>query len=292
METRHKGIIMMLAVCILWASVYGITKIALAAMTPMLLTAIIFIASSIIVAVVYRKHLKFLNKKIIKDGLVLGIILTVATIFFNVALVYLTEAEGAIYEAITIPFVPLIVLLFTKEKVSKKKLICAAIVFLAIVYMNYNASGFTFEIGALYGMLAAIGFAIHIIVTNSQVRKEDELDLVMVQLFSAGIFSLVATFLFENIHVNMTPSSTIAFIALVFIVAIGYTLKFEAGKILDSTEIGILQAPLPVFGILAAIVFFGNALTIKEFIGCTVVISVIIFMECEPREKQKIIYEK
>jgi len=288
MNTKKKASLMMLTSCLIWSLSYGVTKIALGGMSPALLTGLSFLLASVILAIVYNKRLKYINKELFYDGLILGAMLGIATVLFAKSMVYLSEAEGTIFESMTIPFVPIILLIFMRQKVSKKKIVCTAAAFFGILFLTYNGESFNLGIGAIYGLIAAVGFALHIIVSDKDVRKEDEIDLLIVQFFLAGIISLIFAFTFEDVMFVFKPIAFAAFVFLALIEnVVSYTLQFKAEKILDSAEIGILHAGLPIFGLMSAVIFFGNRLSLKEMIGSSIIVLAIAFMEYEPKKKKE-----
>lgn len=274
MKKKTKAFLMMMFACLIWAFVYGITKISLNYTTPGLLTSLTFIIATLIFSIKYK--IKFKSFK--KEAIFLGILLGLTTVIFSYGMLYLSEAEGAIYESLTIPFIP-IILVFMREKIKVKNITASLIAFLGILLINFVGFSLDFRLGSLLGIFSSIGFALHVILSTKYLKDIKLPELITHQMFFASISSLTFSLIFEKASLILDFKLVISVLFIGFCLNyFSYLLLFEAEEILSADEIGVLHAGVPLFGILVAVVFFKNNINIQELIGTLMIVAAIIII--------------
>lgn len=95
----------------------------------------------------------------------------------------------------TVVMVPIIQAILNRKFPTPKIVVGVVIVTIGLFLLTVRDQ-FTFDVGAIYCLIAALLYAIHIIVSNHFVRKADALQLGIYQLGFAAIFSTIFTHVF------------------------------------------------------------------------------------------------
>ena len=98
------------------------------------------------------------------------------------------------------------------------------------------------------------------------------------QFLVAGIVSLLLGLIFEKTNMQMIKGALIPILySGIFSCAIGYTLQMVGQKYTTPTKATLVLSLESVWGLLAGLVFLGEALTFKEAVGCAMIfLSVLL----------------
>lgn len=214
-------------------------------------------------------------------GLVCGVVISVATNLQQFGLSMNLEAgKAGFITAMYIVLVPVIGLFRGK----KSGLIVWLSVALAVVGLYFISvkGGFYINAGDICLILCAIAFAVHITVVDHFVNKADGVKLSCLQFLFCGIFSALLALIFERSRFSLSTllSYYKTFLYMgVCSCGIAYTFQIVGQKGTNPTAASLIMSLEASFSLIFGMIFLGEMLTIREWIGIALMIVAIVLTE-------------
>ena len=235
-----------------------------------------------------RKCKQIFTKTELVGGTICGIILTAASAFQQTGIGDGTDAgKAAFITALYVVLVPIISLLLGKKTPLNVWLSVgiAAVGF----YLLCIKGDFTIEPSDGLVLICALIFAMHIIAIDRFSPKCDGVRMSCVQFFVSFILNLFMAFIFE-MPINFVAIGS-ALPSLLFLgigsSGIAYTLQILAQKDGDPTVVSVVMSLESVFGVLGGVIFLGEIMSPKEYIGCAIVFAAVILSQLDFKKSSK-----
>ncbi len=278
-ENKYYGDIILILASFIWgvgyvAVAYGLIYGA----GEIFLTASRFILASLFQIPFVYKKIKFINKRVVLKGVLLGILLVSGFVFQTVGQSYTTTTNVAFLTSVNIVIIPFTSMFILRKHLEFRSVIAALITFCGIGFLTLGKS-FSINIGDYYVLVCAFIFAMYSSVTDKYAKQEDPHLLVFIQMLTSAFFSSIM-FIFskESIVLNKVVVISIVYLALFsnLIALILYTLglKFtsaERGSVIVSLE--------GVFGAIFGILLFSEPFSYSMIIGSTLILFAIFYSE-------------
>ncbi len=225
------------------------------------------------------------NKRELIGGLILGVILTVATAFQQYGLSEGTDAgKAAFITALYVVFVPIMSTLLGK-KPSLPSIISIPIA-IAGFYFLCIKSGSTMEISDALVLVCAIIFAVHIISVD---RLSPECDGVRMSFIQFSVAFALNTLLALIVEGGVDIVGSVGVLpSLLFLgicsSGIAYTLQIVGQKEADPTVASMILSLESVFGVIGGAIFLGERMDAREYIGCAMVFIAVLLAQVDPAE--------
>ncbi|MGS0973636.1 MAG: DMT family transporter [Candidatus Izemoplasmataceae bacterium] len=280
-------------ITIIWGLGFPITKLAVnygfEANTIMVGR---FLTATIILGIIYRKRLKFLNRDILIYGTITGLFLFFGFFFQTLGSVYTTPSKNGFITQLNIVFVPYLYFLFFKKKVDLFNIISVVVAIIGMFILSYSSNGFSgVNIGDIYTFICAIMVAFNV-VTGSFYQKKYNFDpalFVLVNIFVSMILS-VTFMLAVDEYPEITVISLWPLLVLgVFNTALGFLVQSYALKISLPTKVSLIVALESVFGVVGSVLIIGEPMTLRLIIGGLLIISGIVITEIKPFRKRRMV---
>lgn len=240
--------------------------------------------------------LKFNKKPIVKGiGGSNLVLLAVSGVLIGINWIMLFEAYNNTTVAVaTLCYYmqPTIVILLSplifREKLTGKKLICAIISLVGMVFvsglLDLNSSNINTDNmkGVLLGLGAAALYA-SVIVLNKMIHVEDAYQKTVIQLLSAAIVLIPYLLATERGKRYELAGISIAMIIVVGVVHTGfaYALYFGSMKALDAQSIAVISYIDPVAALILSAVVLSERMSIFGIIGAVLIIGAAIISETD-----------
>ena len=156
-----KAQLLAFATVCLWASAFVYTSVALEYFSPLSLGFVRYgIASLILIIVGLVKRVGLPKRRDIGIFLLLGLFgFALFITLFNIGMATISASLGSIIIATAPIFTALASLLFLKEMLSKLQWVAVFIEFCGILILNFPKGAFTFNIGIVWVLAAALSFS-------------------------------------------------------------------------------------------------------------------------------------
>jgi len=172
-----------------------------------------------------------------------------------------------------------------REKVSSRQVIGMVAAILGMLVVNVlGTKGEVFSIGVVYGLIAALFYAI-LMITNKFVRGISPVESTWVPLIVAGIVMSTYVFFTTGKIIHLPHASELWLVLILGVVhtGIAYHLYFSAIHQLTGQSISILSYIDPGSALLFALVFLGERLSLYQLLGAVLIFGGTIFSQTGER---------
>jgi drug/metabolite transporter (DMT)-like permease len=224
------------------------------------------------------------DAKSVKYGVLLGVIFCVASNIQQHAFAYTSAGKIAFITALYIFFVPLLGL-FVKKRTPLMTWLCVLMGFAGLYFLCVDPKDMgEFNKGDLLAIGCAAVFALHILTIERFTAKGDGLRLSAMQFLVGGALSGIAMFIFETPKLSGIFDASVPLLyAGVMSCGVAYTLQIIGQKYTEATVASLILCMESVFGVLTAAVILGERLSVREIIGCVIMLGAIILSQFSER---------
>ena len=273
----------LLFAAMLWGGGYTATKNALNSITPFYMMTIRFLCAGILLSAVFFKTVKKTSIEDIVRGFVIGIFLFLAFATQTVGLNYTTASKQSFLTSVYVIILPFIYWKVFKTKPKLNTLVSAVVSLIGIFILSLKPGmHLDMNIGDWLTLLSAVLFASHIISIACFARKSNPIILSVLQMFSAGIFSIIFAFIFEP-NLNIIPKSAILSLSylIIFSTMVGFLIQNIAQKYTNPNHVGILLSLESVFGAIFSIIFLKEIFTLNMILGASIIFLAVVIAEID-----------
>ena len=174
-----------------------------------------------------------------------------------------------------IPFIAAVVY----RRLPKAMDILSAVIAMAgIGFLTLKGSSFNFTKGELLVLAGGVSFAFTVVAMDFATKNDDPLRIGIIHMFFIGLFSLIASFIFEGFKMPTAPAEWGAILYLALVCgAIGFTLQPVGQKYTTPERSGLYVACNPLAAAVMGVIFLGERLTPASLVGGLLVL-VSIFL--------------
>jgi drug/metabolite transporter (DMT)-like permease len=282
-----KADLLLLLVTVCWGSSYLFMKSGLNSVSEFNLIALRFGLAFLVSAVIFHKRLLKVDRVTLRYGIILGIILfgVFAGIMFGLKTTSTSNAGFLV--SMTVIFVPILSALIFKEKIPARIIMGVVLAITGIGFLTLD-SRLVLQPGDLLCILAALLYAVYILVTGVATKVADTLNLGMIQLGAAAGTGLVFSWIFESPQLPYTREGWISVLVLGLVCsAFGFICQPIAQKYTTPSHTGLIFALEPVFAALFGYLFASEVLPLKGYLGAALVLLGVLVAEIKINRREK-----
>lgn len=275
------GDLMLFITAIVWGGGFiGVVE-ALDSFSPFYIITIRFAIASVLMLILFWKHVRKIEKKDLLPGVISGLFLFVGFAFQTTGAMYLSVGKLAFLTELSVIMVPFIVWICFKEKIKKYHLISIMIAIVGFAFLNLSKeTGFVLGFGELLGIGCAFGFAAQIAILGHFARKIDPIKLAILQMLTCTVLGACCALLFENPPQVVTLDIILPIINLgVFSTFVGFLCQTIGQKYTSASRAAIILSMESVFGISLSIIILKEAVTVPVIIGASLILVAVVIAE-------------
>ena len=204
-------------------------------------------------------------------GLIIGVVLFIASSMQQIALQYSTAGKAAFITCLYIVFVPLGAKLLGKI-IRRENWLGAGLAIIGL-YLLAIGEGFSIQIGDAILFISAFVWTAQILLIDRFASRVDLIELSTAQIFIVMVLSFAAMFALE------TPSLSAMFNAWfpilyggVMSAGVAFTLQNYGQRYAEPATAAILMSFEAIFGALAGWFFLNEIMTSREIFGCVLML--------------------
>ena len=274
-----KGTLMLLGAAFFWGTtfvaqltgMYGLEPFSYAA--PRYLTGFV---SLLAVAIFTRKSRAVERRR--KNyqrgygvGLLIGVVLFVASSMQQIALQYSTAGKAAFITCLYIVFVPLGAKLLGAV-IRRENWLGAGLAIVGL-YLLAIGEGFSIQLGDAILFASAFVWTAQILLIDRFASRVDLIELSTAQIFIVMILSFAAMFALETPDLTAMLSAWFPILyAGVMSSGVAFTLQNYGQRYAEPATAAILMSFEAIFGALAGWLFLGEVMTARELFGCALML--------------------
>ena len=227
-----------------------------------------------------------LNRFEIIGGAVAGIFLAIASAMQQFGINSGTDGgKAAFITALYVVIVP-IYALFLKKRATVNVYLGVGVAAVGF-YLLCIKGDFSVTPSDLWVVGSAMLFPIQILAIDKFSPKSDGIRMSFVQFATAAVVNaILAIFIEGGIDVFATWGNILPVIYLgIGSSGIAYTLQILGQRGVDPSAASVILSLESVFGALGTAILLGQTLTVREYVGCAIVLSAVIITQIEPKRK-------
>ncbi len=288
-KKENLGIIGLIIVTIFWGFGFPALKIVGEYFPTFYMIGFRFGIAAITLSILFYKKLRLIDKKLVKNGLILSLFLFLTYIFATVGIMYTTSSRASFFTCIHVLLIPFILRIFLKVRVTKKTIISVVFCTLGLFLLSYTKEmGLAFFSGDLICVLGALCYGFHVVITGVLAKDNDAALLTIIQLFFVSVFGFIIAFFTETMPIAPSGLSVFTLILLgVFCSAIAFYLQTACQKFIGSDRVGVIFSLEPVFGVIASYIVLGESLGSTGILGGICVFIALSYQESDIKFRKK-----
>ena len=224
------------------------------------------------------------NRTEIIGGAICGAILVLASFFQQAGISGGTDAGKASFiTALYVVLVP-VYALFLKKGAPLNVWVSIPVAVLGFFLLCISGE-LNLAASDAFVLLCALIFPIHILAIDKFSPGCDGVRMSCVQFFVATVLNFILALIFES-PINF-QGVAVGILPIIFLgigsSGIAYTLQIIGQRGVNPSAASILLSLESVFGVIGSMIFLGEKMTLREYIGCAVVFLAVIISELDIR---------
>lgn len=277
--------LLLVGVAAVWGGTFPVIKTLVGQVPPHTLLALRFTAAAALLLVPAwprRVRLKAGGRRaLVRDGMLLGLSLWAAYFLQTAGLQFTTASKAAFLTALGVVLVPLLGYLFFQRRPAPATWAGVGVATVGLASLSLpGGGGWLPASGDLLVLLAAVAFALQVLLVDRWGPRHDPLLLTGVELGTVALFSLPAAIALEELPLHHPPSLWAGLVYLaVPATAIALWIQIRYQHQTDPTRVGIILSMEPVFGALLAWLFLGERMAPSGLAGGALVLAGLLLTE-------------
>jgi len=272
--------ILMAALVIARGTSFMFSKLLLTDMGPLSLLGIRFLLAFIIIFAIFFRYIKKAVKKdpnVIRISVILGAINFLCMASELIGLQYTTSSTCAFIENSAIVIVPVMEAFLLRRAPSWQIIVCSVLTMVGIALITVGSGFDGFGLGEFLCVIAALTFAIAIIINGRSSRIHDSFTIGLLTVGTMGFMAIIAALVFESPHLPNTSEQWMMLIMLVLVcTCLGFVLQPVAQSRISIQMAGVMFGLNPLTAAVLGWIFMGEALGIVGVIGGLLIIVGIV----------------
>ena len=286
----------LLLTAFIWGFAFIVVKESLDLVPTLFLLSARFSLAALILLVVLRKKIHLLDRRQVRDGIILGIFLFLAYVFQTYGCLYTTAGKNAFLTTLYCILVPFFNFLIFRKKVNAYHMSAAVLAIFGIALLTLQGSGAgtagaqgggffgAVNPGDILTLICGVFFALQIVFTSKFTEKGDPILLTFVQLCVCGCLSIVSSLFIDGNpieligEINAEVVKSILFLA-VFSTLICFLMQNLSQKHLHPVTASVLMSMESVFGILCSAIFLHEEITPRILAGSAIMFVAVLIAE-------------
>ncbi|MFZ0878713.1 MAG: DMT family transporter [Candidatus Acidiferrales bacterium] len=286
MNLRFKADLALGATMLIWGATFVVVQNALAFASVFSFLSVRFIFATVVMAVVYWRTLRDLDRATILAGTLMGIFLFAGYICQTAGLKFTTPSKAAFLNGSSAVLVPIMLAVFGGRRISRWAWLGALVATLGLYFLAVPPSGFAhLNRGDILSFGSAIAFGLHIIIVGRYSRRHSVVGLSFMQVAVTAVLATIAVPLLAAMRweaPRFETNSNLIFAVLVTAIGcsvLGFTLQVWAQKHTTSTHAAILFTLEPVFAAITSFVVLHERLSGRSAAGAVLIFIAILLSE-------------
>lgn len=252
-------------------------KIAMRTMGPFLTIGIRFTIAFIIIAVLFRKHMRKADAKTLFHCALIGITFFLAMLTEMMGLQTTPSSVTAFLEGTVVILVPAMACILHRKLPDKVTVISSAICLIGVAFLTLKGDRLGFTRGELLVLMGTVWYSLSVIVTDTAAKNDDLMVVSIYQLLFIAIFAYIGAFFFEEIRLPQSSTEWGAVLALAIICScVGFTIQPFGQKYITPERAGVLAVFNPLTAAILGVIFLNEKMTPPMLLGSFLILVSIL----------------
>jgi drug/metabolite transporter (DMT)-like permease len=286
MNRRVQADLSLVGCSIMWGATFLIVKNALADSSVFVFMAVRFTLGALLMIPLFRRALRKVDRRELRDGLIIGASLFSGYVFQTWGLVTTTPSKCAFITGSSVAMVPILLMIFWGRRVGAAVWTGVAAAFAGLYLLTVPAGASqTLVRGDFLVLIGAVGFALQIIFASLYGARHKGGAIACLQIATVAACSLCALPIASasglqpaRLHWSLAFELGVS-ITAVFTTAIAFSVQFWAQQFTTATHAALIFALEPVVTAVTSRIFQGERLGGRAMSGATLILIGILLAE-------------
>src|SRR4028118_230245 len=271
--SHRQSVMLLVLTTLIWGTTFPLLKDVVTTLSPSALMSSRFLIAALAFVPFCRK----LNRKLVRDGVILGTLLFIGFATQVIGLETTSANRAAFITSLNVILVPLLGSSVGRS-VSKRVLLSAGLAIAGIGVMSWE--GGLLSIGDLWVFACAISYAVYILVLEAVATQHTSLTLTALQLIVVAVLGAIwgASELVGQIREIGANFGVLLYLGLIG-TAIAIWTQAVAQRQISATETAIIYTLEPVFAAVFSFWLLGETLGLRGLLGACMVLSAMILSQ-------------
>ena len=285
-RTTVAGISLVL-VAVTWGAAFVIMKPAIVQQPFYDFLATRFTIATLAMILVRPQVLRVIDRDLLKKGIPLGLMLGLGYVTQTIALELTTAAITGFLTGLYLVFTPIIAWLVLRHRVSKKVVFAIALATVGLAILS--VSGFSIELGQIWGIICAVLFAAHIVGLSVWSPGKNTYALTVLQLGTVAAVCWVGALADGSYQAAPNQGVWFAiFFTAILSTAVAFFVQTWAQSIMDSSRVALILTTEVVFAAAISVGVGQEELSAKTLIGGGLMLIAMLIVEWPSRKERQL----
>lgn len=280
MEKKNFYLLLLILGTAFWGISFSVTKLAIGPNQSALFLFYRFLMATLVLTLVFWKHVKNIGIKSIKTGAVLAVPLVAGIYLQTLGITHTSASQCSFVAGITVVIIPVFKLVFYRNAAPLKIWIAAFVALIGLFVISVKEN-FSIGIGDVYTIIGAFCFAVYLIQVEKASKKTNIIPTIVPMFASCSLFTFLL--IFNQQTIVWIPQQNNFWIGIVFCAifstAYMYSVSNIAQKYISAERVSIIYLFEPVFGAIAAYFILGENITSRLLIGGALIFTATLISE-------------
>lgn len=265
---------------LIWGSTFFILKDTLDSVDLQFLLAFRFTVAAVVLAVVFGKHWRGMDRSCWWRGAIMGLFLYAAYTVQNYGLMNTTPGKNAFFTAVYCVIVPFLYWVVDRLRPDKFNVLAAVLCIVGIGFVSWDG-GFSIGLGDGLTLLSGLLYACHITATSKFSQGRDIFLLTVIQFGTTALCCWVGTLVTGGFPVDGLPAKSWWVLAYLAVAATTLALLFQniGQKYSSPSSAAVLLALEAPFGVAFSVIFTEESPTPFMYIGFALIFVAVLCSE-------------
>jgi len=270
-------------ITIIWGTTFPLLRTSLRVLDAYDIVALRFTIAAVLIAAIYWKRFRHLNRTAVRDGAVTGLFMGAGYLTQAIGLTTISSPRSAFITGTAVIFVPFIDRFVSRLGATLGESLAVALTFVGLLFF-YADANLKLQAGDLWTLLGALMFASQVVTTNVAARRSDP--FVVSALQSAAAALVAWAFVIPRGGLSV-PLSAIPWDRILYfgVVATAFILVLQTWALGKTKPVraGVIYSLEPVFAAVFAMAFFGEGMSSREVLGSAAILLGVLVAELKKR---------
>ena len=264
---------------IIWGFAFVVIRDALTVVPFHMLMVWRYTIAVAVMFLLFHKQLRKVDRGLVFEGAVLGILLYISQCFQTGALGFADTTAGKVgfITSLYVVQVPLFSWIYSRGK-RKIRILPVLLAVVGLLLLTLNGT-FGMGKGDVVALIGSLGFTFHILAIDAFGKRHSAIELMTFQVMFAAVFAWIGCWVMgspmpETVW-NMQMLFPILYLGI-FSTTFGFLLQFLGQQHLKPEHSSILLSMESVFAMTCSVLFQGEQLNLPKLTGCVLMFAALI----------------
>ena len=292
------GEVLLLMTAIVWGTGFVAQRKAMEGMQPFVFIALRFFLGCLVLLPVLISRIprtksetkaafdwKANVRKLVLPSLICGLFLFAGTSLQQLGIMTTSASKAGFLTAIYLVLVPVLGI-FIGKKVNLWVWIGVALAMAGVWLLSVGIE-MNIQTGDILLIIGALFWALQILALDHYIEKLDALGLAFGQFLTAAVFGTIVSLILESgpLVTNASAWWSLLYSGVVA-VGIGFTLQVIGQSKVDPALASLILSLEAVFAVLGGMIFLGERLSSREWLGCAVMLAAVILVQLKGQQQK------